>query len=132
MNLEGISASSEEFLVTSGSQMGLDLISKLFINPGDVVLTTSPTYPGAINTFQGMEAKVIQLRSDEQGICPVALREEIERCLGPSIARRLVQYFSAPRADVPPDAFPELTGREHEILELIARHETNPEIAISV
>ncbi|WBT08717.1 PLP-dependent aminotransferase family protein [Corynebacterium sp. SCR221107] len=80
MNLEGISASSEEFLVTSGSQMGLDLISKLFINPGDVVLTTSPTYPGAINTFQGMEAKVIQLRSDEQGICPVALREEIERC----------------------------------------------------
>jgi len=40
-----------------------------------------------------------------------------------------MQYFAAPRPSTPPDAFPELTGREHEILELIARHETNAEIA---
>jgi len=40
-----------------------------------------------------------------------------------------MQYFPAPRSSTPPDAFPELTAREHEILALIARHETNPEIA---
>jgi len=52
-----------------------------------------------------------------------------EAIFGPAIARRLMQYFSNPHPAEPPDAFPELTEREHEILELIARHETNPEIA---
>src|SRR3954447_2535540 len=52
-----------------------------------------------------------------------------EAIFGPAIARRLMQYFSNPNPAAPPDAFPELTEREHEILELIARHETNPEIA---
>ena len=52
-----------------------------------------------------------------------------EAIFGPVIARRLMQYFSNPHPAAPPDAFPELTEREHEILELIARHETNPEIA---
>jgi len=51
-----------------------------------------------------------------------------EAIFGPAIARRLMQYFAAPPPSAPPDAFPELTGREHEIL-VIARHETNPEIA---
>ncbi len=52
-----------------------------------------------------------------------------EAIFGPAIARRLMQYFSAPRPATLPDAFPELTDREREILTLIARHETNPEIA---
>ena len=52
-----------------------------------------------------------------------------EAIFGPAIARRLMQYFAAPRPSAPPDAFPELTDREREILALIARHETNPEIA---
>ncbi|MBA4115490.1 MAG: response regulator transcription factor [Rubrobacter sp.] len=52
-----------------------------------------------------------------------------EAIFGPSIARRLMQYFSSPRSEAPQDAFPELTDREREILTLIARHETNPEIA---
>src|SRR5829696_1928203 len=52
-----------------------------------------------------------------------------EAIFGPAIARRLMQYFSSPHPAAPPDAFPELTEREHEILDLIARHETNPEIA---
>ena len=52
-----------------------------------------------------------------------------EAIFGPAIARRLMQYFSAPRPEAPKESFPELTEREHEILELIAHHETNPEIA---
>lgn len=48
-----------------------------------------------------------------------------EAIFGPAIARRLMGYFATPR----PEAFPELTEREREVLDLIARHETNPEIA---
>lgn len=52
-----------------------------------------------------------------------------EAIFGPAIARRLMDYFAAPRAATSVQRFPELTAREREILNLIAQHLTNPEIA---
>jgi DNA-binding NarL/FixJ family response regulator len=53
-----------------------------------------------------------------------------EAIFGPAIAKRLMSYFAAPRpSSAPPEAFPELTEREREILALVAQHQTNPEIA---
>jgi len=52
-----------------------------------------------------------------------------EAIFSPSIARRLMQYFGAPRPAAPPQAFPELTEREREILTLIAQGYTNTAIA---
>lgn len=52
-----------------------------------------------------------------------------EAIFSPSIARRLMQYFGAPRPTAPPQAFPELTEREREILTLIAQGYTNTAIA---
>jgi DNA-binding NarL/FixJ family response regulator len=52
-----------------------------------------------------------------------------EALFGPSIARRLVNYFGPPRSTAPAPAFPELTEREREILELIAQHLSNMDIA---
>lgn len=51
-----------------------------------------------------------------------------EAIFGPAIAKRLMQFFATPRPAAP-EVFPGLTDREREILALIARHETNPEIA---
>jgi DNA-binding NarL/FixJ family response regulator len=51
-----------------------------------------------------------------------------EAIFGPIIAKRLINYFAIPRP-AQADAFPELTEREHEILALVAQHQTNPEIA---
>jgi len=48
---------------------------------------------------------------------------------GPSIAKKLMTYFTTPPQPVAHNTFPQLTPREHEILELIAAHLTNPEIA---
>ena len=53
-----------------------------------------------------------------------------EAIFGPIIAKRLINYFAIPRPSAPADAFPELTEREHEILALVAQHQTNPEIAL--
>lgn len=52
-----------------------------------------------------------------------------EAHFGPKIAHRLMNFFSVPRPATLSEAFPELTTREREILELIAFHKTNPEIA---
>lgn len=52
-----------------------------------------------------------------------------EAIFGPAIARRLMDYFAAPRRMTAVQRFPELTAREREILHLIAQHRTNPEIA---
>ena len=47
MALEGISARADDIVVTTGSQHGLDLIARLFVNPGDVVIAEAPSYVGA-------------------------------------------------------------------------------------
>ena len=52
-----------------------------------------------------------------------------EAIFGPAIARRMVSYFAGVRTPGYADAFPQLTAREREILQLIAGHHTNPEIA---
>jgi DNA-binding NarL/FixJ family response regulator len=52
-----------------------------------------------------------------------------EAIFGPAIAQRLSRYFAAPTPSTPANAFPELTAREAQILQLMAGHLTNPEIA---
>jgi 2-aminoadipate transaminase len=51
----------------------LDLAAKLFLNPGDVVLTENPTYLAAIQAFQTFEARFVPVPTDGQGLIPEAL-----------------------------------------------------------
>jgi DNA-binding NarL/FixJ family response regulator len=52
-----------------------------------------------------------------------------EAIFSPAIAARLIDFFAAPKPAAAPDAFPELTEREHEILDLIAQGKSNADIA---
>lgn len=79
MALEGIQAHPDDVVVTAGSQQGLDLVSRVFLDPGDVVLAESPSYVGALGTFLSYEAEVVHVDSDEQGLNPAALREAVAR-----------------------------------------------------
>ena len=105
------------------------------------ILRTSPHIAIlVISMFEDDDSVFAALQAGARGyLLKGALKAEILRSIravssgeaifGPSIAKRLMQYFSSPHPSAPPEAFPELTEREHEILRLIARHETNPEIA---
>ncbi|CAB4889516.1 MAG: aminotransferase class I/II-fold pyridoxal phosphate-dependent enzyme [Actinobacteria bacterium] len=77
MALEGISASMDNVVVTTGSQQALDLVTKLFIDPGDVILAEAPSYVGAIGVFRSYEAHVVHVLTDHDGLVPEALREAI-------------------------------------------------------
>jgi 2-aminoadipate transaminase len=87
MALEGIRAHPDDVIVTTGSQQALDLISRIFIDPHDVVLVEAPSYVGALGTFQQYEADVVHVEMDGDGMIPVRLREAIAatKALGKNI-----------------------------------------------
>ena len=70
----GVPASLEDVLVTTGSQQGLDLMARALLDPGDVVLTHTSTYAGALQVFAATGAHVIGVPSDGEGPDVEALR----------------------------------------------------------
>lgn len=90
MALEGIRANPDDVLVTTGSQQALDLISRIFIDPGDVVLVEAPSYVGALGTFHQYEASVIHVETDESGLVPQGLRDAI---IGVRAAGRKIKFL---------------------------------------
>lgn len=79
MALEGIQSSVEDLVITTGSQHGLDMISGLFLDEGDVVLAEGPSYVGAIGIFRHYEAHIEHVHTDHDGMSPDALEESIAK-----------------------------------------------------
>ncbi len=77
MALEGIQSSVEDLVITTGSQHGLDLLSGLFLDKGDVVVAEGPSYVGALGIFRHYEADVEHVYTDHDGMSPEALQETI-------------------------------------------------------
>jgi 2-aminoadipate transaminase len=77
MALEGISASVDDVVTTTGSQQAIDLVTKLFIDPGDVILAEGPSYVGALGVFRSYQANVVHVMMDAQGLVPELLEQAI-------------------------------------------------------
>src|ERR1700761_6695049 len=79
MALEEIRAHPDEVVVTVGSQQALDLLTRIFINPGDIILAEAPSYVGALGAFASYQARVVHVAMDGDGLIPEALEEAIAR-----------------------------------------------------
>lgn len=66
-------------LVTSGAVQGLDLITQMLVAPKDVVITESPTFPGALERFLVQGAQVVGIPLDDEGLALDPLREAVRR-----------------------------------------------------
>ncbi len=77
--VHGADVSTDEVLVTCGSQQGLDLTGKLFLDRDDVVVCESPTYIGAINAFKAYEPRFAEVATDDDGMIPSSLEAVLER-----------------------------------------------------
>src|SRR3954449_6361331 len=77
MRLEGISAHPDDVTVTVGSQQALDLVTRIFCDPGDVVLCEAPSYVGALGVFRAYEVDVVHVEMDRDGLVPPALEQAI-------------------------------------------------------
>ena len=73
----GISAHPDDVVVTAGSQMALDLVTRVFCDPGDVVLVEAPSYVGALGVFRAYQVEVRHVAMDANGLVPEALEEAL-------------------------------------------------------
>ncbi|MCA1644064.1 MAG: PLP-dependent aminotransferase family protein [Chloroflexi bacterium] len=73
----GMPCGPDDLLVTNGSQQALDLMGKIFLNPGDAVLVEKPTYLGALQAFNQYQATYAIVPMDDQGMRV----DEVERVL---------------------------------------------------
>ncbi|WP_313563552.1 aminotransferase-like domain-containing protein [Ruminiclostridium cellobioparum] len=78
MEEKGIHTSPDDILITSGSQQGLDLTAKVFLDEGDTILCESPTYLSAINAFKPFYPRFAEIDMDEEGLVPEDLIRKIE------------------------------------------------------
>jgi DNA-binding transcriptional MocR family regulator len=68
LGTRGIQATPDELIITTGSQQGLDVVSRVLLDPGDVVLVELPSYTGAISAFTNAQARLAGVKQDEDGI----------------------------------------------------------------
>ncbi len=68
MGDRGINRSAAETMVLSGSQQGLDLVARAFIDPGDIVFVEEPTFFSAIHIFKAAGARVVGVPMDSDGM----------------------------------------------------------------
>jgi 2-aminoadipate transaminase len=74
----GIAATRDDVLITTGSGQGIDIVSRLFINPGDTVILEEFCYAGAINRFKRIGANIVGVPLDEDGMRMDALASTLE------------------------------------------------------
>lgn len=75
----GIPAAFDELIVTTGSQQGLDLVARVLLDPGDIVLVELPTYTGAITAFRNVQARMVGVPQEADGIDLAALDDTYRR-----------------------------------------------------
>jgi len=112
----GVESHPDDIIVTAGSQMALDLVVRVFCDPGDVVLVEAPTYITALSVFSSYQCQVIHVPMDEHGLDPQALRETIHQVRAEG--KRVKLVYSIPSFQNP-GGVTQTPARRSEILEVV-------------
>ncbi|MFH1845423.1 MAG: PLP-dependent aminotransferase family protein [bacterium] len=115
MGERGIHTDPGEMLVLSGSQQGLNLAARVFVDPGDTVIVEDPTYIGALQTFRMAGARLVSVPCDEAGLRTDILASLLER-------HRPKLIYTLPTFQNPSGTVMSLERRQ-QLLELALRHQ---------
>src|SRR5919112_3654990 len=115
MRLEGIEAHPDDVVVTVGSQQAVDLVTRIFCDPGDVVICEAPSYVGALGVFRAYECGVVHVEMDDEGLVPSALRDAIASVR--AAGRRIKFLYTIPNFHNPAGVSLS-AARRHEVLEI--------------
>jgi len=94
MAKDGLRVGREQVLVTTSSQQALDLVGKVFLDPGDVVVVELPSYLGGLQAFRAYGADLVGVPQDEEGIDADRLAETLRRLRG--AGRRIKLLYAVP------------------------------------
>ena len=123
MAARGVDCAPDEVLVLSGSQQGLDLAARIFLDPGDAVVVEQPSFIGALQTFRGARARLIGVPTDEHGMRTDVLESVLARF-------RPKFIYTLPTFQNPSGAVLPLERRQHLLAALAAlpgaRHRGRP------
>ena len=119
MALEGIHAHPDDVVVTTGSQQALDLVTKIFIDPGDVIVAEAPSYVGALGVFRAHEAEVVHVPMDADGLIPSALDATLTELA--AAGKRVKFLYTVPNYHNPGGVTLSLERRP-QVLEICKRH----------
>lgn len=95
MQKQHIAITPEHVLITSGSQQALDLLGKLFLDPGTLIALEDPTYLGALQAWRPYQPRFLTLPTDEAGLDVSALEDALQRGIRPAFLY-LVSCFQNP------------------------------------
>lgn len=112
---DGLAASADEVLITSGAHDALSLIAALFVGRGQAVAVDGPTYPGALELFERVGGRPIAVAGDAAGMRPDALTELLGRA-------HVALLFLMPGCQSPTGASIAL-GRRPALLDVAERHD---------
>jgi DNA-binding transcriptional MocR family regulator len=117
MRLEGIEAHADDVVVTVGSQQAVDLVTRVFCDPGDVVICEAPSYVGALGVFKSYQCEVVHAEMDADGLVPEALRAAIASV---KAAGKTIKFlYTIPNFHNPAGVTLSV-ARRHEIVEICA------------
>ncbi len=107
-------------ILTAGSNQFLHLLAETLLNPGDIVIATSPTYFVFMGTLRGVEARVVGVAADDDGMCMDALEEQLERLVNSGDAARVKAIYTVTDFDNPAGSTLSLERRRR-LLDIVAR-----------
>jgi 2-aminoadipate transaminase len=87
-------AHPDDIVVTTGSQQALDLVTRIFVDPGDVVVAEAPSYVGALGVFRAYQAQVVHVPMDDGGLIPAALEQTLAQLAAQG--RRVKLLYTVP------------------------------------
>ncbi|MGI5126593.1 PLP-dependent aminotransferase family protein [Pseudonocardia sp. CA-107938] len=119
MAAEGIRADPDDVVVTVGSQMALDLVTRIYCDPGDVVLAEGPSYVGALGSFAAYQARVVHVAMDEHGLVPELLSDTLRALAAQGVVPKFL--YTIPNFHNPAGVTMAVERRV-EVLEICARH----------
>lgn len=117
---EHIRAHADDVVVTCGSQQALDLVTRVFCDPGDVVLAEAPSYVGALGTFHAYQCQVVHVAMDDAGLDPVALRGALVSLK--AAGKRVKFLYTIPNFQNP-TGVTQTVERRRAILEIAREHD---------
>jgi 2-aminoadipate transaminase len=115
MAQRGVDVEPDRVMITNGAQQGLDLLSRVLLDPGDTVIVEAPTYFGGLQVFDMYQARYESVEMDAGGMIPESLEAALDRAERPKFIYTIPTYQNPTGATIAPE-------RRSKLIELANRY----------